>query len=1406
MINSYEIITEFGALDVNGTDSFEITKQIENILDISKRKTDFTKTINLPGTPFNNEFFKGIYSVNIDNKGFNPVKRIRAFIKCGTNVVMNGWLQLMDIKDDNGVISYDISIAGSLRNIYSSFDDYTLGALDFSEFNHTRNQTNIVDSWDYKIYKNGQQIQLGGPGTGYVYGYALNGNSQDVWDTWYTYDAYPQIYKYTVINKMFEFAGYTVTSKFLESDYYKMQTLNYVGDKIQLSEEVLNQRSVVAGVNPATPFAEITPVRDRGSEWYYNDTAGYYLGLPRESGTVDDGGGELTFRDDLGQFDGNIYTCQNAGRYNVNANFKPVIKITHDDGDDVEFRDGNFEFRWQMFLFKNNGAQILLDSSVDQDDPNDQYGVFLFGLSDGVHPTPWYDIDTLIPFDASAEDLFMEPGDQIRIRFGFRYPEDVRWIGLDDNKHKATLTFADFLDGGFTKIKVELSSNEDFGNSPIDMNQILDRNYKIKDMFLDEVNMYDLIIMDNPNKPNDLIVEPRKDFFKSRQRVWNWDEEEILDKDSTIEITPMSELDAKIYKYTYESDDDFYNKQYTDETGRVYADYTIEVLNDFSDKITTTKVNYSPTVNSSKFIDSRVAPFFIEIEENEFKPFKAKQRVLFYGGSRDLYQGSQLKIKNYPGQPDNEATIVTRYGYTGMWDDPLTPRYSLEFGKPDKIYWDSAGNFPSQNLFEMFHKETLENIIDVNAKLLKVTARVNPKQVAEFDFRDIIFLLGSYWRVNNFVYDPVDGDSLSEFELYKIINLNVINPYTLEIPTSNASCPPDMISRKPKKDGSVILVSSSGLEVTEDCCKSVGGQFKDGICYAKSIRPLIGGIGILAPVKPFIQGTGVVVPTTNPSGPVVFQKNNTTRNSIAVKTHGTGNYVAPGTKSGNIFGNYSSIQKNVEGAFIVGDGIIADRSNTMYTKDIIVDGSINGMDISTLTAATSGNFCSTGILTDSISSCTTSIDVYGQVIINDSLISPTSTASAGNFSWGNSNSSTNLNSVILGGSYNTASGINSAIIGGSTSNVSGNNSVVIGGVTHNITSAASAILGGDYNTASGVNSSVVGGYQNKVTGQTAVIAGGEYNNANGNGSSVIGGSNNTASGSNSSVIGGQSNTASNNHSIVIGAGNSTASGNYSFIFGGSGGNASGNNSVVIGGYYSVSSGNYSTTIGGSYLTASALRSAAIAGASNQVSGALSVALGGTNNYVISSAGSSAIGGNSNTINTSGKVSGIFVGKNHNITAGLNSNSIIGGEYGVISGALTENSAIVGGNSNSVSASRTVVIAGQNITGSASDSVYVPKLNVGILTGTSVVNLGVDANGFVTTGSTGVAFNRYTVTTNLSAGANVITHNLNLSFVIVQLYDSAGKLVIPDEIALTSTNSTTITVSSSMTSVKIIIIG
>ena len=155
--------------------------------------------------------------------------------------------------------------------------------------------------------------------------------------------------------------------------------------------------------------------------------------------------------------------------------------------------------------------------------------------------------------------------------------------------------------------------------------------------------------------------------------------------------------------------------------------------------------------------------------------------------------------------------------------------------------------------------------------------------------------------------------------------------------------------------------------------------------------------------------------------------------------------------------------------------------------------------------------------------------------------------------------------------------------------------------------------------------------------------------------------------------------------------------------------------------------------------------------------------GGDSNTIDGHGNSAIIGGNDNTINFSIiSNNGIFVGSEHNISGG-GFDVIIGGSANTISGIqlsvvdfgnsviggvnnriLTGNSStIIGGKNNTLQSStpsnnitNSIILGGENLVGSEDNTVYVDKLNINTIGGgVSLLNLGIDSNGNVVSGST-----------------------------------------------------------------------
>jgi len=169
--------------------------------------------------------------------------------------------------------------------------------------------------------------------------------------------------------------------------------------------------------------------------------------------------------------------------------------------------------------------------------------------------------------------------------------------------------------------------------------------------------------------------------------------------------------------------------------------------------------------------------------------------------------------------------------------------------------------------------------------------------------------------------------------------------------------------------------------------------------------------------------------------------------------------------------------------------------------------------------------------------------------------------------------------------------------------------------------------------------------------------------------------------------------------------------------------------------------------------------------------------------------STATGLYSNTFGSNNTVSGLYTtiaggfqntsSGDYNFIGGGEGNTIMGSSHTIIGGGYNNFitgatfSSILSGRNNRISGvsgvTTNIHVIGSNITATTSNTTYVNSLNIKTVGGgTSVNNLGIDINGFVVTGSTGVVKYSTTLTTP-SGGTHTITHSLGSTDISVTLW-------------------------------------
>jgi hypothetical protein len=196
-----------------------LTFNIDDVKDFASRQTAYTKTVILPGSQRNNKLFGSIFEVAISNPydpatsnievNFNPSVSADCILFQDFLQTFKGTLRILQINVDRGNIEYEAAITGVLAKLNVALSSGLLEDLDFSAYDETYNETNIIASWD----------NPGGSGVYYPlidYGtYSVNKND---WD----YKTFrPALYVKEYIDKMFEAAGFRYQSNIFDSARFK---------------------------------------------------------------------------------------------------------------------------------------------------------------------------------------------------------------------------------------------------------------------------------------------------------------------------------------------------------------------------------------------------------------------------------------------------------------------------------------------------------------------------------------------------------------------------------------------------------------------------------------------------------------------------------------------------------------------------------------------------------------------------------------------------------------------------------------------------------------------------------------------------------------------------------------------------------------------------------------------------------------------------------------------------------------------------------------------------------------------------------------------------------------------------------------------------------------------------------
>lgn len=136
-------------LDLYSDIPIKINKSFAELQDISKKNTDYSIGLTLPGTKKNNQFFENFFNVDTQSLYFNATKRTVCQVLLSDESIFRGFMKLNKVSVINSKVEYDVTLYSTVANIFGQIGNNLLKDLPFSDFpnfNHEFGKAGIFEA------------------------------------------------------------------------------------------------------------------------------------------------------------------------------------------------------------------------------------------------------------------------------------------------------------------------------------------------------------------------------------------------------------------------------------------------------------------------------------------------------------------------------------------------------------------------------------------------------------------------------------------------------------------------------------------------------------------------------------------------------------------------------------------------------------------------------------------------------------------------------------------------------------------------------------------------------------------------------------------------------------------------------------------------------------------------------------------------------------------------------------------------------------------------------------------------------------------------------------------------------------------------------------------------------------
>lgn len=323
----------------------------------------------------------------------------------------------------------------------------------------------------------------------------------------------------------------------------------------------------------------------------------------------------------------------------------------------------------------------------------------------------------------STVNASFSPGDTIEFRFA----------GETGAAYNITTSTFDITTATAIPINVTIGDT-------IVINEQTPKNIRQIDFLVSIVKLFNLYVYEDKLDTSLIHITPYIDYYsKNTSNAVDWTLK--LNHNKAVKIKPMSELNAKVYKFKFKSDSDYFNDLYRKRYNEGYGDRIYDSEFEFTSQEKAFELVFSGTPLVGYGGEEKVYSTIFKQSNAVEETVDSNIRILL---TKKITGVTSWQIKD-------GATVIntlTRYGYAGHFDDPDAPTNDLNFGVPKELFFILTSGSLSNNQFNVYWSGYMAEITDRNSKLVTANFYLTAKDILSLDFSKYIYVDGVAYRLN----------------------------------------------------------------------------------------------------------------------------------------------------------------------------------------------------------------------------------------------------------------------------------------------------------------------------------------------------------------------------------------------------------------------------------------------------------------------------------------------------------------------------------------------------------------------------------------------------------------------------------------------------------------------------------